>query len=59
MDQPACVSYASPNAKDTVIETSTPWDLPPGIESKISSVSYDNAGCHTDFCKQDTSATFM
>ena len=43
MDQPACISYASSDATDTVMETSTPQDLPPAIESKISSVSYDNA----------------
>ena len=39
------------------METSTQPDLPPAIESKISSASYDNAAWHTDFCKQDTSAT--
>ena len=39
------------------METSIPPDLPPAIESKISDVSYDNATWHTDFCKQDTSAT--
>ena len=38
------------------METSTPPNLPPAIESKISDVSYDNAIWHTDFCKQDTSA---
>ena len=37
--------------------TATPSDLPPAILSKISSVSYDNATWHTDFCKQDASAT--
>ena len=56
-DVPACASYASSNATDTVMETSTPPDLPPAIESKISSVSYDNAPWHTDVCKQDASAT--
>ena len=39
------------------METSTPPDLPPAIESKMSDVSYDNATWHADFCKQDTSAT--
>ena len=39
------------------METSIPPDLPLAIESKISDVSYDNATWHTDFCKQDTSAT--
>ena len=35
----------------------TPSDLPPAIQSKISSTSYDNAMWHTDFFKQDPSAT--
>ena len=29
----------------------------PAIESKISAVSYDNPAWHTDFCKEDASAT--
>ena len=37
--------------------TATPSDFPPAIQNKISSVSNDNATCHTDFCKQDASAT--
>ena len=37
--------------------TATSPDLPPAIESKICSVSYDSAAWHTDFCKQDASAT--
>ena len=37
--------------------TSTQPYLPLAIRSKISSVSYDNATWHTDFCKQDASAT--
>ena len=57
MDQQACVSYASSSVTDKVMETSTPPDLPPAIEGKICDVSYDNATWHTDFCKQDTSAT--
>ena len=32
--------------------TATPPDLPPAIESIISSVSYDNATWHTDFCNK-------
>ena len=55
MDQPECVSYASSNATYAVMETSIPPDLPPVIESKISSMSYDNVTWHTDSCKQDTS----
>ena len=39
------------------METSTPQDLPPAIESKISCVSYENAAWQTDFHKQDASAT--
>ena len=37
--------------------TATQPDLPPAIQSKISSVSNENATCHTDFCKQDASTT--
>ena len=57
MDEQPCVSYASSNATEKVLETSIQGDVPPAIESKISDVSYDNATWHTDFCKQDTSAT--
>ena len=35
----------------------TPSDLPHAIESKISSISYDNATWHKLFFKQDPSAT--
>ena len=38
-------------------DTATPLDLPPAIQSRISSVSYENATWHTDFCKQYASAT--
>ena len=37
--------------------TAAPSDLPPAIHSKISSTSYDNATWHTDFFKQNPSAT--
>ena len=37
--------------------SSTQPDLPLAIKSKISSVSYDNATWHTNFSKQDVSAT--
>ena len=37
--------------------TATPSDLPPAIERKISSISYDNATWHKDLLKQDPSAT--
>ena len=57
MVQSSCVSYASSDATDTVMETSTPQHLPPAIESKISEVSYGNVAWHTDFCKEDASAT--
>ena len=57
MDQPTCVTYASSDAIDTVMETSTPQHLSPAIQRKISAESYDNAAWHTDFCKEDASAT--
>ena len=57
MDQQHCVAYASSDATDTCMETSTPQHLSPAIESKISVVSYDTPAWHTDFCKEDASAT--
>ena len=57
MDQPACISYAASNGTYTVMETLISPDLPPIIESKISSVSCDNATWHRDYCRQDASAT--
>ena len=57
IDQPGCVAYASSDATDTIMETSTAQHLSPAIESKIFAVSYDNPAWHTDFCKEDASAT--
>ena len=57
MNQPACVSYAASNDTYTVMETLTQPALPPAIESEISTVSCDSATWHTDYCKQDASAT--
>ena len=57
MDQQHCVACASSDATDTCMETSTPRHLSPAIESKICVVSYDNPAWHTDFCKEDASAT--
>ena len=37
--------------------TTTQPDLPATLQSKISSVLYENAPWHTDFRKQDASAT--
>ena len=52
-----CNISVSQSSESQTHGTSTPSDLPPAIQSKISSVSYDNATWHTDFCKQDASAT--
>ena len=57
MDKQACVSYTVSNDAYTLDELLTQIDLPPGIESKISTVSCDSATCHTDYDKQDASAT--
>ena len=57
MDKPSCVAYASSDGTNTFMETSTAQHLSPAIESKISAVSYDNPALHTDFCKEDASAT--
>ena len=47
----------SPSSESHTHDTATPSDLPSAIQSKISSVSYHNATWHTDFFKQDPSAT--
>ena len=39
------------------MEASIQPDLPPTIQSKISTVSYDNTRWHSDICTQDASAT--
>ena len=57
MDKRACVSYTPSNDAYTVDESSKQIDLPPGIESKISTVSCESATWHTDYDKQDASAT--
>ena len=56
MDESAGVSYAASNDKYTVMETLTPPDLSPALESKLFSVSCDNATWHTNYHKQDASA---
>ena len=57
MDQQASVSCAASNDAYTVNESFTQIDLPPRIQRKISTVSYDSATWHTDDNKQDASAT--
>ena len=57
MEESAGVSYATSNDTYTVMETLTTPDLFPVLESKIFSVSCDNATWHTNYHKQDTSAT--
>ena len=57
MDKQASVSYAASNDAYTVDESFTQIDLPPRIERKISTVSCDSATWHTDYNKQDASAT--
>ena len=57
MDHPACVSYTASNNAYLVDESLTQPDLPPGIESKISTVSCDSATWHKDYYKQDASIT--
>ena len=56
IDESASVSYAASNDKYTVMETLAPPDLPPTLESKLSSVSCDNATWHMNYHKQDASA---
>ena len=57
MDKQACVSHAASNDAYTVDESLTQIDLPPEIERKISTVSWDSATWHTEYDKQDVSAT--
>ena len=57
MDKQASFSYAASNDAYTVDASFTQIDLPPGIERKISTVSFDSATRHTDYNKQDASTT--
>ena len=57
MEESADVSDAVSKDKYTVMETLTPPDLPPVLESKLSAVSCDNATWHTNYEKSDASAT--
>ena len=57
MDKQASVSYAASNDAYTVDESFIQTDLHPGMERKISTVSCDSAAWHTDYNKQDASAT--
>ena len=50
------ISVSESSASATHV-SAPPSDLPPEIESKLSLMSYDNAIWHTDFNKQDLSAT--
>ena len=57
MEESACVSYATSKDKYTVMETLTSPDFSPALESKLSTVSCDNAIWHTNYEKPDASAT--
>ena len=57
MEKSAGVSYAASKDKYTVMETLTPPDLYPALESRLSAVSCDNATWHTNYHKPDTSTT--
>ena len=57
MEKPADVLYGASNDTYRVMEASIQPDLPPTIDSKISTVSCDNTRWHTDTCTQDASAT--
>ena len=57
MEESACVSDGVSKDKYTVMETLTPPDLSPALESKLSAVSCDNVTWHTNYEKPDASAT--
>ena len=50
------ISMSQSSASVTNV-SAPPSDLLPAIQSKLASMSYDNATWHTDFYKQDPSAT--
>ena len=56
MDKQHCVAYTATDDTGTCMETST-QHFSPAIESKISTVPYDNPEWHKDFCKEGASAT--
>ena len=56
MEKPADVLYGESNDTYRVMEASIQPDLPPTIDSKISTVSSENTRWHTDICTQDASA---
>ena len=56
MEESASISDGVSKDKHTVMETFTPPDFSPALESKLSAVSCDNATWHTNYEKTDASA---
>ena len=57
MEESTSVSNGVSKDKHTVMETFTPPDFCPALESKLSAVSCDNGTWHTNYEKPDASAT--
>ena len=57
IEKPADVFSGESNDRYRVMEASIQPNLPPTIESKISTVPCDNTRWHSDVCTQDASAT--
>ena len=53
----ACNISVSQSSSSVIHVSAPPSDLPPAIQSKLSSMSYDSATWHTNCCKQDPSTT--
>ena len=57
MEKQEGVSYGESTDTHTVMEAPIEPDLPPTIQSKISTVSCENTRWHTDIYTQNASAT--
>ena len=57
MEKQEDVMYVESTDTHTVVQTPIEPDLPPSIQSKISTESCENTRWHTDICTQGASTT--
>ena len=57
MEQPTNVADGISQDKHIVMEVFTAQDLSPSVENKLSTMSCDNATCHSNYKEPDASAT--
>ena len=57
MEKKEDVTYVESTNTHTVVQTLIEPDLPPSIQSKVSSESYKNTRWHSDISTQDPSTT--